>query len=312
MFFVEVRFGSNGKTYDYLCDIDGVELDDYVLVPAGNDVKEGKVVGLKYKHLEDMPLPSYRYKKVISKCAARVQTEPLYDTEPFYVKVIFEDGGKEYTYKCDINVRIHDYVRVLAQGQEKTAYVNDVKFYSELDVRKKVIRVATEEEKSAWLLGEDDYLYNRYEDEDEFEDEDEEELEFEFEDEEDETTYDVTCYVNLSNLSYDSEQLAQSIVSSLFNEQRKHKIDHNRMTDDRGWMINGKWLAEHERNMSNPGSIYDSRGFAKDPAYEMALKDNFYLEEETGYHGYDDPGDYVEHGSGDSGHNDCDNYDNDD
>jgi len=91
-------------------------------------------------------------------------------------------------------------------------------------------------------------------------------------------TEDVSDYELMTNPKYWWHPM-----NVFYDEDRKPEFDKNRVTDEHGWTINGKWVAEHERNQSNPGSLYDSRGYAKDPYYESFLKYNDFPEDDPRY-----------------------------
>lgn len=163
IFFVEVKFASSGKIYDYICDFYDIKLGDYVMVPTGNTQEEGIVVGVKYRSFREMPLASSKYKKVISK-STEPHMEKAQAVNSYYVLVEFEDGGKEYTYKCDLpDIHIGDFVRVKAQGKKKTVRVTDVVDSWDSNIRSKVLRLATDDEIWEWKYGKDEeYDYKEY------------------------------------------------------------------------------------------------------------------------------------------------------
>ncbi len=66
--FASVAFAPNGRTYDYLCDIEGVEPGDRVIV-VGYDGETEVVVQKVYSRYEsELGLPLDRYKKIVRKC----------------------------------------------------------------------------------------------------------------------------------------------------------------------------------------------------------------------------------------------------
>ena len=87
--------------------------------------------------------------------------------------------------------------------------------------------------------------------------------------------------VSYGDLIYDPQYFWHPM--NIYHDDKEPKYDHNRMTDEHGWMVNGKWLAEHERNQSNPGSPFDSRGYAKNFEYEECLKYGWFPEDATEY-----------------------------
>ncbi len=275
--FVEVQFPSRNKRYDYLCDIADIKLDDYVLVPAGNEQKEGKVVGVKYRTFAEMPLPARYYKKVISKCEVPKNNK----IEPYYVLVAFEAGGKEYTYKCDLpNICIGDYVRVIAQRVEKTVRVEDIAATWAYNIRSKVLRLATDEEVWLWRYPEDAEKYAA-------DDDDEEVLEIEPEPNEDDyeptTSYESeesgnssdSRGVSICSLGDDDDDSDKSSSCGLFG------LKYESLTDEKGYMRDGK-AEEYEKQIQKAiklGRLTDDRGFIIDPYYAQRLRENFAYEE---------------------------------
>ena len=66
--FASVAFQPNGRTYDYLCEIPGVEPGDRVIV-IGYDGETEVVVQKVYSEYEsELGLPLDRYKKIVRKC----------------------------------------------------------------------------------------------------------------------------------------------------------------------------------------------------------------------------------------------------
>lgn len=68
--FCSVTFNEGYKSYYYLTDDDGIEVGDFVLVPAGKDNHEAvvEVVNIEYFSEENVPLPVEKTKKIIRKC----------------------------------------------------------------------------------------------------------------------------------------------------------------------------------------------------------------------------------------------------
>lgn len=68
--FVRVKFSNSYQMYDYMCNFIDIKKGDYVYVPT----KDGKdvvlVCGVFYSNLEDMPLASNAYKKVLGRYVA--------------------------------------------------------------------------------------------------------------------------------------------------------------------------------------------------------------------------------------------------
>ena len=62
-----VTFGRVDRTYDYICDIDGVKEGDTVVVPGYDGDTEATVVEVFEKNTNMLPYPLDRYKKVIRK-----------------------------------------------------------------------------------------------------------------------------------------------------------------------------------------------------------------------------------------------------
>ncbi|MGN8764354.1 hypothetical protein [Hornefia butyriciproducens] len=62
-----VRFGTSGRTYDYICDLDDVGLGDIVVVEGYDGETEVTVVQLITKHASELALPVERYKKIVRK-----------------------------------------------------------------------------------------------------------------------------------------------------------------------------------------------------------------------------------------------------
>lgn len=65
--FVSIAFQDNGRTYDYLCNISGIQIGDKVIVPGYDGEKEVEVKDIFEKHESELGLPLERYKKVIRK-----------------------------------------------------------------------------------------------------------------------------------------------------------------------------------------------------------------------------------------------------
>ncbi len=65
--FASIIFREGGSTYDYICDIPGVEVGDTVLVPSYDGLVRVKVVALFSVNIDRMKLPYTRYKKVLGK-----------------------------------------------------------------------------------------------------------------------------------------------------------------------------------------------------------------------------------------------------
>ena len=63
-----VSFDENGRTYDYICDIPGVEPGNNVIVETSRGDTEVIVQGISIKDKEDLPIPFERYKTVKEKC----------------------------------------------------------------------------------------------------------------------------------------------------------------------------------------------------------------------------------------------------
>lgn len=207
-----------------------------------------------------------------------------------FVSVVFPSSSKYYDYLAgNFDVEVGDYVNVMTPYGMKTGKVVNIFWSDGIDLTLPFYRYKIISEIAKSVPTQDDILYSRpssY-----------------YVTEKTEAQKDSLSYANTDSISSDNIDEYDLIFSHKYSWHPKNiyhdddeaeDIDHNRMVDDRGYMVNGKWLAEHKRNLSNPGSQYDSRGYVKSPAYEDALKDNFYLEEEEGYHGYDDPSSYGE------------------
>lgn len=65
--FVSVAFKEGGKTYDYLCELDDVNIGDRVIVPGYDGEQEVDVLAVFIKHESDLGIPVERYKRVIRK-----------------------------------------------------------------------------------------------------------------------------------------------------------------------------------------------------------------------------------------------------
>ena len=68
--FCSVTFDEGYKSYYYLTEDDGIEIGDFVLVPAGKDNHEAvvEVVNIEYFNEENVPLPIKKTKRIIRKC----------------------------------------------------------------------------------------------------------------------------------------------------------------------------------------------------------------------------------------------------
>lgn len=62
--FVSVRFDTNGRKYDYLCDDENIKIGDVVNVKANNEVKEVTVVDIFEKTESETSLPIKVYKSI--------------------------------------------------------------------------------------------------------------------------------------------------------------------------------------------------------------------------------------------------------
>lgn len=68
--FCSVIFEDGYKSYYYLTDDDNIEVDDFVLVPAGKDNHEAivRVVKIEYFDVANAPMPIEKTKRIIRKC----------------------------------------------------------------------------------------------------------------------------------------------------------------------------------------------------------------------------------------------------
>lgn len=68
--FCSVTFDEGYKSYYYLTEDDGIEVNDFVIVPAGKDNHEAivKVVNIEYFNDDNVPLPIDKIKHIIRKC----------------------------------------------------------------------------------------------------------------------------------------------------------------------------------------------------------------------------------------------------
>ncbi len=68
--YCSVVFEEGQKSYYYLTEDDSIEVDDFVVVPAGRDNHEAvvQVVDIEYFSAEDVPLPVEKTKHIIRKC----------------------------------------------------------------------------------------------------------------------------------------------------------------------------------------------------------------------------------------------------
>lgn len=289
--FVTVKFNNSHGCYDYLCEFEDVKPGDIVRVLTARGEQAVEVVNVFWSDGDDLELPLYKYKHILGKSdSVYLGVVESYGPKR-YVNVIFNYGSYEYSYACaDSTIAEGSFVRVRAAGTTKTAKVVSVFFSDSLNYRS-IVREATEDEVAevyADFLSDNEYCkYMGIEDEEE---EDEEEPDWEAEDDFSEGDWSPT-----SNLVYAESEVTITEPShddlvfdyryswhplNIYYDDDKPKYDHSRMTDDNGWMVNGKWLAEHERNQSNPGSMFDSRGYLKDPYYEECLKNNFFPDDD--------------------------------
>ena len=65
-----VTFDEGQKSYYYLTEYDGIEVNDFVIVPAGQDNHEAivKVVNIECFNDDNVPLPIDKIKHIICKC----------------------------------------------------------------------------------------------------------------------------------------------------------------------------------------------------------------------------------------------------
>ena len=68
--FCSVTFDEGQKSYYYLTEDDSIEINDFVIVPAGKDNHEAvvKVVNIEYFNDTNVPLPIDKIKRIIGKC----------------------------------------------------------------------------------------------------------------------------------------------------------------------------------------------------------------------------------------------------
>lgn len=64
---VSVRFGANGRTYDYICDFEDVKPDDIVIVDGYDGETEVTVIKVTTKRESELGLPVERYRKIVRK-----------------------------------------------------------------------------------------------------------------------------------------------------------------------------------------------------------------------------------------------------
>jgi hypothetical protein len=62
-----VRFHGSGRTYDYICDLEDVQVGDTVVVAGYDGETEVKVTKLTARRESELGLPVERYKKIIRK-----------------------------------------------------------------------------------------------------------------------------------------------------------------------------------------------------------------------------------------------------
>lgn len=76
--FCSVEFEEDGKSYYYIADEDDLEIDDYVVVPAGKDnhIAIAKVTKIEYFDSTEVPLPLEKTKHIIRKCTDDDFEEP--------------------------------------------------------------------------------------------------------------------------------------------------------------------------------------------------------------------------------------------
>ena len=81
--FCSVEFDGGYKSYYYLTDDDGIEIGDYVVVPAGRDNHEAivEVVDIEYFTDEDAPFPIEKTKHILRKCTEEDLVPPENDDE---------------------------------------------------------------------------------------------------------------------------------------------------------------------------------------------------------------------------------------
>ena len=62
-----MAFKPGGRTYDYLCDINGVNVGDKVIVMGYDGETEVEVTSVCTKYESELGLPKNRYKKILRK-----------------------------------------------------------------------------------------------------------------------------------------------------------------------------------------------------------------------------------------------------
>ena len=90
--FVKAQFPNSQKHYDYICDLDNIQKGDLVFVMTQYGKKLVTVRGIFYSELEDMPLPSYAYKRILEKF---VPEPPPNDDEPYDEEAEDEDDSDD-------------------------------------------------------------------------------------------------------------------------------------------------------------------------------------------------------------------------
>lgn len=204
----------------------------------------------KVKHYLPKPAKS-KYKRPVAKKSTaagnreeRRQKDISISNSPqktniYYVLVEFEEGGKEYTYKCDLpDIDVGDFVRVKARGKKKTVRVTDTDTQCDFDVKSKILRRATAAEEWEWKYGKD---------EDFFDEDLEETVEPEPEPEED---YDSSYYT-----SCDEE------------EQEQSELNERRLPSPEEFLANPRLIIEWEINW--PRNPEDWWKATTDPRYWM-------------------------------------------
>ena len=64
---VTVRFKENGRTYDYICDFENINVGDTVIVDGYDGETTAAVIGIRIKKESELGLPAERYKKIVRK-----------------------------------------------------------------------------------------------------------------------------------------------------------------------------------------------------------------------------------------------------
>lgn len=268
--FVKVSFPGSYSEYDYICEDYSVEVGDWVRVPTPKGEKLALVKSFFFEDMSNMPLPSYRYKRVSLVIKDTGGSGAGYSTvapsrEVRCVSVIFELDGNEYSYTCeDESIVVEDFVIVVARGQEKVAKVVEVSEETSPNWKPVVRKADSWEIESARDRFDIEYQFQEIDRECEKERARQEERE-------------ALEALEAERSSKILDPYFESFLSSMLDGIAFSSGSSDSLLDEHGFVRNGKAEAYEEqlRKAAKAGRLTDDRGFVLNPHYAERLRDNF-------------------------------------